>query len=158
MFLGDGITRLTDMLRAGVRVGLGTDGGCSNDRLCLYDEMRAAAQLQKVRHLDGGALGARRVFAMGTAEGADILGVRAGRLEAGRHADIVLLERDHPSLLPRTSDVLSHIVYAMSHRAIREVIVAGRTVARDGAPMRVTAHAIAERVKAVTGDWEAAAE
>lgn len=37
MFLGDGITRIPEMLRAGVRVGLGTDGGCTNNRLSKAD-------------------------------------------------------------------------------------------------------------------------
>ena len=53
MILGDGITRVTEMRRLGVRIGLGTDGGCTNNRLSVFEEMRMAALLQKVRHLDG---------------------------------------------------------------------------------------------------------
>src|SRR5213593_4367281 len=70
MFLGDGVTRVPELLRAGVRVGLGTDGGCTNSRLSVFEEMRMASLLQRVRLLDGGAL----------------LGLDAGRIEAGRLA------------------------------------------------------------------------
>jgi len=47
MFLGDGVTDLVDLVARGVRVGLGTDGGCSNNRVSVFDEMRMAALLQK---------------------------------------------------------------------------------------------------------------
>src|SRR6185503_7901787 len=60
MFLGDGITRLPEMLRAGVRVGLGTDGGCTNNRLSVFEEMRTCSLLQRVRLLDGTAFDADR--------------------------------------------------------------------------------------------------
>ena len=43
MFLGDGVTRVPELLRAGVRVGLGTDGGCTNNRLSVFEEMRMAS-------------------------------------------------------------------------------------------------------------------
>src|SRR6185503_17535168 len=46
MFLGDGITRIPELRKAGVRVGLGTDGGCTNNRLSVFEEMRMAALLQ----------------------------------------------------------------------------------------------------------------
>src|SRR6266498_3238582 len=56
MFLGDGITRIPELLRAGVRIGLGTDGGCTNNRASVFEEMRMTSLLQRVRLLDGGAL------------------------------------------------------------------------------------------------------
>src|SRR2546426_4040210 len=87
MFLGDGVTRLPELLRAGVRVGLGTDGGCTNNRLSVFEEMRMASLLQRVRLLDGGALPATTVFGLGTESGAAILGLDAGRGVAGRRDD-----------------------------------------------------------------------
>src|SRR5262249_35455435 len=47
MILGDGITRITELQAAGVRIGLGRDGGCTNNRLSVFEEMRMAALLQK---------------------------------------------------------------------------------------------------------------
>src|SRR6185295_17399940 len=55
MFLGDGVTDVVDLHARGVRVALGTDGGCSNSRVSVFDEMRSCALLQKVARALGGA-------------------------------------------------------------------------------------------------------
>src|SRR2546422_7864716 len=74
MFLGDGITRVPELLNAGVRIGLGTDGGCTNNRLSVFEEMRMTSLLQRVRLLDGVAIDAVTAFGLGTRSGAEILG------------------------------------------------------------------------------------
>src|SRR6185295_14374208 len=78
MFLGDGVTDVVDLHARGVRIGLGTDGGCSNNRVSVLDEMRACALLQKVAKVDGQAIDAEACFAMGTRGGADVLGLPVG--------------------------------------------------------------------------------
>ena len=60
MFLGDGVTDIVDLLARGVTLGLGTDGGCSNNRVSVFDEMRSAALLQKVHRIDGQAISAEK--------------------------------------------------------------------------------------------------
>jgi len=155
MILGDGITRITEMRRLGVRMGLGTDGGCTNNRLSVFEEMRMAALLQKVRHLDGTRVAAEEAFAMGTAEGAALLGVDAGAVEVGRAADLVAVDLDHPSLHPPTS-LLKSVVYAMSPQAVTDVWVHGRRVVRDGRLVTVDQAALMERVRTLTRDWRLA--
>src|ERR671918_1194879 len=110
MFLGDGITRVPELLRAGVRVGLGTDGGCTNNRQSVFEEMRMTSLLQRVRLLDGAALPAERAFAMGTRDGAQILGLPAGAIAADHLADLVALDLEDPSLHPPTH-LLRSVVY-----------------------------------------------
>jgi 5-methylthioadenosine/S-adenosylhomocysteine deaminase len=66
MFLGDGVTDIVDLAKRRVRLALGTDGGCSNSRVSVLDEMRACALLQKVHRLDGQAITAETCFEMGT--------------------------------------------------------------------------------------------
>src|SRR5205814_7439958 len=127
MFLGDGISRIPELLRAGVRVGLGTDGGCTNNRHSVFEEMRMTSLLQRVRLLDGTALSAERAFAMGTRDGAAMLGIDAGIVAAGRLADLVAVDLGDPSLHPAT-DLLASVVYAMSPQAITDVWVHGRRV------------------------------
>src|SRR2546425_9337296 len=131
MFLGDGITRVPEMLAAGVRIGLGTDGGCTNNRLSVFEEMRMTSLLQRVRRLDGSALGARAAFDLGTRSGAGILGLEAGVIARGQLADLVAVDLGDPSLHPRI-DLLKSIVYAMSPQAITDVWVHGRRVLEDG--------------------------
>ena len=100
MFLGDGITRIPEMLRAGVRIGLGTDGGCTNNRLSVFDEMRTCSLLQRVRLLDGTALSAETAFALGTRTAAGLLRLEAGTIAPGQLADLVAIDLGHLSLQP----------------------------------------------------------
>lgn len=130
MFLGDGVTRVPDMLERGVKIGLGSDGGCSNNRVSVFDEMRMCALLQKLTHLDSNVLPAETAFAMGTAGSADTLAIPAGRIEPNHFADFVLIDMDDPSLQPPWR-YEKNVVYAMTPQAIREVIVGGRSVLRD---------------------------
>jgi 5-methylthioadenosine/S-adenosylhomocysteine deaminase len=152
MILGDGITRLTELRRLGVPVGLGTDGGCTNNRLSVFEEMRMAALLQKVRHLDGTRIAAEEAFAMGTREGAALLGVEAGVIAPGRLADLVAVDLTHPSLHPPTN-VLKSVVYAMSPQAVTDVWVHGRPVVTDQRLVTVDQDALLARVRALTRDW-----
>jgi 5-methylthioadenosine/S-adenosylhomocysteine deaminase len=152
MFLGDGITRLPELARAGVRIGLGTDGGCTNNRLSVFEEMRMASLLQRVRLLDGAALAAETAFGMGTVSGAQILGVDAGVIAPGRLADLVAVDLGHPSLHPPI-DLLKSIVYAMSPRAITDVWVHGRRVVETGRLTTVDTTELLARVRALTKGW-----
>jgi 5-methylthioadenosine/S-adenosylhomocysteine deaminase len=131
MILGDGVAPVPAMLDRGITVGLGTDGGCTNDRSSILDEMRMAALLQKVTAQDGRALDAERAWRMGTVGGADALEVEAGQIAPGRLADLVSVDLDDWSLLPGPPNV-RQMVYALSHRAIRRVYVGGEERLRDG--------------------------
>lgn len=152
MFLGDGITRLPELLRAGVRVGLGTDGGCTNNRLSVFEEMRMASLLQRVRLLDGAALDGPTAFRLGTSGGAELLGLPAGRITPGYLADLVALDLDHPSLQPPT-DLLRNVVYAMSPQAITDVWVHGRRVVEAGRLLTVDLGELLARVREVSRQW-----
>jgi 5-methylthioadenosine/S-adenosylhomocysteine deaminase len=152
MFLGDGVTRLPELLRAGVRAGLGTDGGCTNNRLSVFEEMRMASLLQRVRLLDGGALPAATVWALGTESGAAMLGLPAGRIEAGRLADLVAVDLGHASLHPPTN-LLANVVFAMSPQAVTDVWVHGERVVDGGRLTRVSESELLARVTTLTRDW-----
>lgn len=152
MFLGDGVTRIPDMLAAGVKIGLGSDGGCSNNRVSVFDEMRMCSLLQKVTHLSSEVVPAETAFAMGTLGSAETLGLPAGSIEPGRYADFALLDMDDPSLQPPWS-YEKNVVYSMTPHAIREVIVAGKTVFRDGELTRVGWDDVLGGLRDVTRDW-----
>jgi len=152
MFLGDGITKLPEMLAAGVRVALGTDGGCSNNRTSVFDEMRMCALLQKVARLDGSAIDAETVFHLGTAGGGDVLGLPIGRIAPGCKADLVALDLDDISLCP-PHNLLKNIVYSMSPTAIRRVMVGGRLVWAGGELLTFPLARIRRLVETVTAGW-----
>jgi 5-methylthioadenosine/S-adenosylhomocysteine deaminase len=158
MFLGDGVTDVVDLVARGARVALGTDGGCSNSRVSVFDEMRACALLQKVAralagaHDAGQAIDAETVYAMGTAWGGEVLGLPIGRLAVGQRADVVFVDLDDPSLWPEQS-LAKNVVYSLSARAITDVFVEGEPIVRDRALVRFALSAVQERVRALTADW-----
>lgn len=128
MFLADGVTKVTDLLQAGVTIGLGSDGACSNNRISIFEEMRMTALLQKVSLLNATALSARQVFSMGTASAQDLLGIPVGKIQPGYYADFVGVDTKDLSVQPIYSvndQLLPNIVYSMQPNAIARVVVAG---------------------------------
>ena len=126
--LGSGVARVPELMAQGVHVSLGADGAPCNNRLDVFTEMRLAALIQKPR-LGSTAMPAATALALATRHGAEALGLNAGELSPGRHADIVALD---PGLFG-TGDPVSTIVYALSPSAVRHVWVAGRRRVQDGA-------------------------
>jgi 5-methylthioadenosine/S-adenosylhomocysteine deaminase len=135
-----------------VRIGLGTDGGCTNNRLSVFDEMRACSLLQRVRLLDGGALPAPTAFDLGTRSAAEVLRLPAGVVARGRLADLAAIDLGHLSLQPRT-DLLRSVVYAMSPQAVTDVWVHGRRVVADGRLATLSEPDLVARVGALTKGW-----
>lgn len=151
-FLGDGIARLPEMLRRGVRVALGPDGGCANNRQSVFDEMRTAGLLAKARLCDGAALDAPAAFELGTRAGAELLRVDAGSIEPGRFADLVALDLDDLSLQPLAT-LERQVVNSMQQSAITKVMVGGRLVVDGGELVTVDAAAVAAAVAEATAGW-----
>ena len=135
-------------LAAGIPVGLGTDGAASNNDLDLFDEMDAAAKLQKHALGDPTALPAETVFRMATMGGARVLNLhdRIGSLEPGKRADIVLVDTRRPGLTP-LYEVYSHLVYAARGSDVSTVIVNGRVVVRDREVLTVDEEEVMERAR-----------
>jgi 5-methylthioadenosine/S-adenosylhomocysteine deaminase len=129
--LGSGIAPVAEMLERGVSVSLGADGAACNNRLDMFTEMRTAALLQKVTR-GTEVLPASRVLRMATLDGARALGIASetGSLEAGKLADITVLDLQRPHLTP-CPDVVSTIVYAAEASDVRTVFIGGRVVLRD---------------------------
>ena len=151
-FLGDGIASLPEMLARGLRVGLGPDGGCANNRQSVFDEMRSASLMAKARLCDGGVVDAPTVLALGTSGGADLLGLRAGAIEADRVADLVALDLTDLSLQPLVT-LERQVVHSMQPTAIAKVIVGGEVVVERGRLTRVDHHDLLRRIEDVTKPW-----
>jgi 5-methylthioadenosine/S-adenosylhomocysteine deaminase len=135
--LGSGIAPVVEMRRRGISVSLGADGAACNNRLDMFDEMRLAATLQSVRH-EPGALGARDVIWMATREGARALGLEdeIGSIEAGKRADLILVDRRRPHLAP-DSDPWSTLVYAARGIDVRMTMVDGELLVDEFALTRM---------------------
>ena len=132
MKLGSGVAPVAEMLARGVSVSLGADGAPCNNRLDMFTEMRSAALLQKVSR-GADAMPAARVLRMATLDGARALGLEAevGSIEVGKRADLTVLDLERLHATPRP-EVVSTIVYAAEARDVRDVLVDGLPLLRDG--------------------------
>ncbi len=150
MKVAAGPARVPEMLAAGVVVGLGTDGAASNNNLDMFETMDFAAKVHKVVRRDPTAMSAREVFRLATRGGARALGLgdRIGSLEAGKLADLVLVDVTSPEATP-LHDVYSHLVYTLKGGSVRTVIVGGRIVLRDRAMATLDTAEVLQRARAI---------
>ncbi len=138
--LAAGVARITALRRAGVRVGLGTDGPASGDDLDLWAQARLAGLFARVSTGDAAALTAAELLLMATRDGAAAIGRSdLGALEAGRWADLVHVDLDDAVFTDPADDaqLLSNLVWAGGARLVTDVWVAGEAVLADGEPTRV---------------------
>lgn len=132
MKLASGIAPMTRTLKAGIPLGLGTDGCGSNNDLDLFQEMDFTAKLHKVNSLDSSAMDAETVLTLATIGGARAIGLEKeiGSLEVGKQADVIIIDTAKPHLTPMYDEV-SHIVYAVNGSDVRDVVVAGKVCVRN---------------------------
>jgi 5-methylthioadenosine/S-adenosylhomocysteine deaminase len=149
--LASGTAPIPALLRAGVRVALGTDGPASNNDLDLWEEIRLAALLARMQEQDPTVLPATEALDLATAGGAAALGRDdIGALVPGRWADLVRLDLDDPGFVPVLSDgdLAAHAVWSVSRAAVRDVWVGGRQVVRDGECLTIDVAEACRRVQA----------
>ncbi|NGY06180.1 TRZ/ATZ family hydrolase [Solimonas terrae] len=130
--LASGFCPVDKLLRAGVNVGIGSDGAASNNDLDLLGEMRSAALLAKAVGGNPAALAAPAALKMATLAGARALGLDSeiGSLLAGKSADCIAIDLSASATQP-VYNVLSQIVYAAGRDQVSDVFVAGRALLRN---------------------------
>lgn len=130
--LASGIAPLADLLRAGVNVGLGTDGAASNNRLDLFTEMRLAALLAKGASGDAAAVPAAAALRAATLGAARALNLddRIGSIVPGKRADLVAVDLRAPACQP-VFDPVSHLVYVAGREHVTHVWVDGKLKLND---------------------------
>jgi 5-methylthioadenosine/S-adenosylhomocysteine deaminase len=144
-----GIAPVGPMIDAGLRVGLGTDGPASHHRLDLFEEMRTAVRLGRLRSGDASSFTTERALWMATAGGADAIDrPDLGRLMSGACADMIGLRTDDPAFHPSgvSDDVHARLVWSGSPSAVTDVWVSGVRVVDGGQPTRVDLTTAIEQV------------
>ena len=159
MKIASGIAPIADMLKAGVRVGLGTDGAASNNDLDLWEEMRLAAFLQKVEQMNPEVLSASTVLNMATSGGATAIGLgdSIGSLEIGKRADLIQVAFDDVHHVP-TYDVISHLVYVNDEQDVASVIVDGKVLMLERELLTIDTERVAEEARALAARIQRALE
>lgn len=133
MMLGDGVAPIVEALDEGVTVGLGTDGAASTQSQDMAETMKGASMLQKVHHQDPSIIDAYEVLKMATIGGARALGLddEVGTIEAGKRADLTILDLEGGLHNVTLNDVVSQIVHTMKSTDVESTMVDGEFLMRD---------------------------
>ncbi len=160
MKLASGIFPYEKLKRAGVNICLGTDGAASNNNLDLFEEMKFASLLQKVKEMEPVIAPAAEIFEMATKNGATALKINSGEInpveefrqprpfykrggekclskskflygvKEGKLADVILIDLDEVCLTPR-NDLISDLVYSCNGSCVSDVICNGKILMRN---------------------------
>lgn len=114
----------------GICIGLGTDGCSSNNNLDMFEEMKFAALSRKTVTGDPTVMPAPEAWACATVNGAKIFGLNTGRIAPGMLADCLLLDLNHPQLVPN-HNLISNLVYAANGDCVDTTICAGKILMQD---------------------------
>ena len=135
--LASGFAPVSNMLDAGLKVGIGTDGPASNNDLDMFEEMRLATFISKSISSDPTSLPAPMALTMATRMGADALqlGNLTGSIEVGKRADLILVDNSRIHNSPRfkrePEAIYSQLVYATKAADVTDVMVNGAWLMRN---------------------------
>ncbi|MGE0883544.1 MAG: amidohydrolase [Blastocatellales bacterium] len=151
MKLASGAAPVPAMIKAGARLGLGTDGAASNHDLSLWEEIDTAAKLHKLISGDPTVVPAEQALAMATIGGARALHMeeKIGSIEIGKLADLIIVDLSAPHLVPMYN-LYSHLVYAAKASDVSDTIVSGRVLMRNRRLLTINE----ESVKAVARKYQ----
>jgi formimidoylglutamate deiminase len=135
--LGDGVIAADQVMREGIGIALGSDSQAQIDPLEDARELEYHLRLDRQQRAILDQIGeqtlASRLFDCATVNGARSLGVHAGELSAGSLADFFTVDLDDLSIAGHSGgDLLPLVVFSLDRTAIRDVVVNGRWVVRDG--------------------------
>lgn len=135
--LASGFAPVAKMLADGLNVGIGTDGPASNNDLDMFEEVRLASFVAKAASNDPTVLPAATTLTMATRLGARALhlGDITGSLEAGKRADLILVDTNPLHNTPRfkrdPQNAYAQLVYASKSTDVTDVMVNGKWLMRD---------------------------
>lgn len=130
--LASGIAPISDFLKAGIPVALGTDGPASNNCLDMFREMFLVTGLAKLREGDASAVDALEVLKMATVNGAHAMGLKdADVLAEGKKADIIMIDLQKPNMQP-INNIAKNVVYSGSKQNIKMTMINGKILYQNG--------------------------
>lgn len=139
MKLASGIAPIADMIAQGVPVGIGTDGEKENNNFDMFEEMKVASLLGKLKDRDAAAMDSWQCLRMATILGAKAIGLdhEIGSLEVGKRADIIAVRTDTPRMTPFFADgpyfnLQHNLVHAVRGGDVAMTMVDGEILVEDG--------------------------
>ncbi|WP_188586298.1 amidohydrolase family protein [Gordonia jinhuaensis] len=155
MKLASGMAPVDEFLSAGMNVGLGTDGEKENNNLDMFEEMKAASLLGKLRTMDAAAMDSWTVLEMATIGGARALGLadEIGSLEAGKQADFIAVDTRTPLISDGPYANIHHnLVHAVRGSDVTTSVIAGQVVVENGRLVNADLDELIGRVRDLVPD------
>ena len=151
--LGQGVTRAgrhAELVERGGRVALGCDASNAGDVADILRAAAVAAGIARDTRIDPERFGAHTAFELATIAGAEAIGMadQIGSLEPGKQADLVVHRTDGWGWTPR-GDLALQLVWGTDGRSVRDVVIAGKPVVRNGQCVTVDADAVWQEAAAV---------
>lgn len=127
-----GVAPVITMLEKGIRVGLGTDGPMSSNTLTTLNELNLVGKIHKLENKDRAAMPPLTVVELATKGSAKVLHMedKLGSLEAGKLADIIVIDTKSPNMVPMYSPYAA-LVYGANGANVRHTIVDGKVLMKD---------------------------
>lgn len=126
--LASGIAPIAKYQKAGLNIGIGTDGAASNNSLDMFREMYLVSTLQKVTNKDAACMDGYDVLKMATLGGAKALGLdECDVLAPGKFADIIMIDLKNPAMQP-LNNIKKNIVYAGSKDIVKMTMINGKVL------------------------------
>ena len=166
MRLASGIAPVRAAIRAGVTVGIGTDGSSSSDNQNMFEAMRLSAFASRLWEdaTEEDWLGTAETVRLATQGSSALLGLSGGTIAAGKPADLALLDLTHINWAP-FNDAANQLVWTEDGSAVTDVMVGGtwklrdrRVLGLDAVKLARDANAAAERLRGVNAETRAWAE
>lgn len=153
MKLGSGIAPIERYIALGIPTALGTDGSASNNTLDMFREMDITAKLHKIANWNPTVLNSRTVIEMATIQAARAIGLEReiGSIEVGKKADIVILDAAKPHLAPLYHPE-SQVVYAARGADVRDTMVDGKWLVRNGKCIAFDLEAVQGEVRRIANE------
>ena len=147
--LASGIAPISDYLREGIPVALGTDGPSSNNALDMFREMYLVTVLGKIREMSAEAVPAMEVLKMATVNGSKTLEHADNDVLAiGKLADIIMIDMSQPNMQP-ILNIPKNIVYSGSKSNVKLTMIDGKILYEDGRFIDVDVDEIYEKAEKI---------
>lgn len=130
--LASGIAPISEYLKRGINVAIGTDGPASNNCLDMFREMFLVTGLAKLREMDASAVEAGEVLKMATVNGSRAMNLpETDTLSAGKLADLIMIDLHQPNMQP-INNIPKNIVYSGSKQNIKLTMIHGKILYENG--------------------------
>ncbi|MBQ8984212.1 MAG: amidohydrolase [Lachnospiraceae bacterium] len=130
--LASGIAPITEYIKRGIPLAIGTDGPASNNALNMFREMYLATVLAKLRDQDASSCPAEKVLYMATVGGAKAMGLHnCDCIAEGKQADLIVIDLQQPNMQPE-HNIVKNLVYSGSKQNVKLTMIAGKILYEDG--------------------------